>query len=143
MKANNHDNCDLSPLANVSKRTAVATAISERTVTSILKEEKGMPSTSAKFLSPMKKRRKRSSKFDFDIFDTNLIRSTIQNYHIEPNEILSLAKLRSVLKEKKTFDGCLSTLRSLLIKLSYKWRKISSIRRVLHERHDLQLWHLK
>lgn len=55
MKTNNHDNCNLSPLANARKRTAVATAISKCTVTSILKEEKEMPYTSAKFLFPMKK----------------------------------------------------------------------------------------
>ncbi|KAL0830136.1 hypothetical protein ABMA28_003593 [Loxostege sticticalis] len=51
MKANNTDKCDVSPLANVLKRTADATGVSKRTVTRILKEEKNLPSTSAKFTS--------------------------------------------------------------------------------------------
>ncbi|KAL0852133.1 hypothetical protein ABMA28_000370 [Loxostege sticticalis] len=54
MKTNNTDKCDLSPLANVLKRTADATGLSERTVTRILKEEKNLPSTSAKFTSLIK-----------------------------------------------------------------------------------------
>lgn len=66
MKVNNRDKCDLSPLANVLKRTAEATGVSERTLTRILKEEKELPSPSSKFTSPMEKRRKRDSKFMLD-----------------------------------------------------------------------------
>ncbi|CAH2098567.1 unnamed protein product [Euphydryas editha] len=50
MKENNHDWCDLTPLSNIRKRTANATGVSERTVTTILKEEKELPSTSGKFV---------------------------------------------------------------------------------------------
>lgn len=81
MKANNTDKCDLSPLANVLKRTADATGVSERTVTRILKEEKNLPSTSAKFTSPVKKRRKRERKFKLDNMNLEIIRTTIQNFH--------------------------------------------------------------
>ncbi|CAH2088633.1 unnamed protein product [Euphydryas editha] len=140
MKENNNDWCDLTPLSNIRKRTANATGVSERTVTTILKEEKELPSTSGKFVSPMKKRRKKSGKFDLDDFNVNVIRRTIQNYHTDYKEIPTLIKLRTVLREQIGFDGCLSTLRSILIKMGYKWKKISSNRRVLQERHDLQLW---
>lgn len=77
MKANNSDGCDLSPLANILERTAQATGVSERTVTRILKEEKELPSSSTKFTSPMKKRRKRDSKFNLDNMNQEIIRTTI------------------------------------------------------------------
>ncbi|CAH2109197.1 unnamed protein product [Euphydryas editha] len=105
MKANNIDNCDLSPLANIRKRTAEATGISERTVTTILKEEKELPSSSAGFTSPMKKRRKRNNKFDSDNMNLEIIRTTVQNFHIVEEQIPTLAKLRSVLREKIRSNG--------------------------------------
>ncbi|XP_037876446.1 uncharacterized protein LOC105841410 [Bombyx mori] len=134
MKANNMDNCDLSPLANIRKRTAEATGISERTVTAILKEEKELPSSSASFTSPMKKRRKRNNKFDLDNMNLEVIRTTVQNFHNVQNQKPTLDNLRSVLKEKIGFDGCLNTLRSILNKLGYKWRKIGNDREALQER---------
>ncbi|XP_045766308.1 uncharacterized protein LOC123879202 [Maniola jurtina] len=140
MKVNNSDKCDLSPLANVLKRTAEATGVSERTVTRILKEEKELPSPSSKFTSPMKKRRKRDSKFMLDNMHREVIRTTIQNFHISHKQVPTLAKLQSVLREKIGFDGCLSTLRSLLIEMGYKWKKIDNNRKSLQERHEIQLW---
>lgn len=140
MKANNTDGCDLSPLANILERTAQATGVSERTVSRILKEEKELPSSSTKFTSPMKKRRKRDGKFNLDNMNREIIRTTIQNFHIEHNELPTLAKLQSALREKIGFDGCLSTLRSLLIKMGYEWNKIENNRKSLQERHEIQLW---
>lgn len=142
MKANNTDRCDLSPLANVLKRTAEATGVCERTVTRILKEEKELQSPSAKFTSPMKKRRKRDSKFLLDNMNREIIRRTIQNFHIEHKVLPTLAKLQPVLREIIGFDGCLSTLRSLLIEMGYKWKKIDNNRKALQERHEIQLWRL-
>ena len=59
MKINNSDKCDLTPLANILRRTAESTGVSERTVTRILKEETESQSPSSEFPSPEKKRRKR------------------------------------------------------------------------------------
>ncbi|XP_028158200.1 uncharacterized protein LOC114351259 [Ostrinia furnacalis] len=143
LKTHNSDKCDLSPLANITKRTAEATGASERTISRILKEEKELPSPSSKFSSPMKKRRKRDSKFDFRGMDYDIIRTTIQSFYIEHNEKPTLAKLQSVLKEKIGFDGCMSTLYSLLKKMGYKWNKIGNTRKSLQERHEIQLWRLR
>ncbi|CAH2101829.1 unnamed protein product [Euphydryas editha] len=136
------DNCDLTPLANIRKRTAEATGISERTVTTILKEEKELLFSSAGFTSPMKKRRKRNNKFDLDNMNLEIIRTTVQNFHIVEKQIPTLTKLRSVLREKIGFDGCLNTFRSVLKKLGYKWKKIGNNRETLQERHEIQLWRL-
>lgn len=141
--ANQEPNCDLSHLRNISQRTADATGVSLRTVQRILKEEKELPSTSSNFTSPMKKRRKRDNKMEIDNLTADVIRSTINNFHIAHKEIPTLVKIKSVLSEKIGFDGCLETLRKLLQKLGYKWRKIENNRKVLVERHDIQMWRLK
>lgn len=136
-------NCDISHLRNIIKRTAEATQVCERTVQRILKEERDLPSTSSKLLSPMKNRIKRENKVDVDGFTVDVIRSTIQSFHVEHKQIPTLAKLRSVLTESIGFDGCLATLHTLLRKLGYEWRKTDSNRKVLVERHDIQMLRLQ
>lgn len=136
-------NSDLSHLRNITQRTAEATGVSLSTVQRILKEEKELPCTSSKFTSPMKKRMKRDNKIEIDSFTADIVRSTIQNFHVVHKEIPTLAKLRTVLNEKIGFEGCLETLRQLLLKLGYKWRKTENNRKVLTERHDIQMWRLK
>lgn len=136
-------NCDLSHLRDITRRTAEATGVSQKTVQRILKEEKELPSTSSKFTSPMKKRRKRDNKVDIDNLTADVVRSTVQDFHIVHKEIPTLAKLRTALNEKIGFEGCLETVRKLLLKLGYKWRKTENNRKVLTERHDIQMWRLK
>lgn len=136
-------NCDLSHLRDITRRTAEATGVSMKTVQRILKEEKELPSCSSNFTSPMKKRRKRDSKIEIDNFTADVVRSTIQNFHVIHKEIPTLAKLKTVLNEKIGFDGCIETVRQLLLKLGYKWRKTENNRKVLTERHDIQMWRLK
>ncbi|XP_047538671.1 uncharacterized protein LOC125072190 [Vanessa atalanta] len=127
-------NCDLSHLGDITRRTAEATGDSMKTVQRILKEEKELPSCSSNFTSPMKKRRKRDSKVEIDNFTADVVRSTIQNFHVIHKEIPTLAKLKTVLNEKIGFDGCIETVRQLLLKLGYKWRKTENNRKVLTER---------
>ncbi|XP_045454971.1 uncharacterized protein LOC123664476 [Melitaea cinxia] len=91
----------------------------------------------------MKKRIKRDNKIDVDNFTADVIRSTVQNFHVVHKVIPTLANLRRVLNEKIGFEGCLETLRRLLLKLGYKWRKTENNRKVLTERHDIQMWRLK
>ncbi|CAH2094192.1 unnamed protein product [Euphydryas editha] len=126
-----------------SERTAEATGVSLSSVQRILKEEKVLPSTSLKFTSSMKKRRKRDNKIEIDNFTADVIQSTIQNFHIVHKAIPTLTNLRRVLNEKIGFEGCLETLRQLLLKLGYKWPKTENNRKVLTERHDIQMWRLK
>ncbi|KAJ8712024.1 hypothetical protein PYW07_004866 [Mythimna separata] len=45
--------------------------------------------------------------------------------------------------DKIAFNGCLETLRTLLKKLGYDWRKTDKNKKVMLERHDIQLWRLK
>ncbi|CAG4973937.1 unnamed protein product [Parnassius apollo] len=136
-------NCDISHLRNIAKRTAEATGVSESTVQRILKEERNLPSSSSRFLSPMRNRRKRVNKVNIDGFTAGVVRSTIQEFYIVHKQIPTLKKLQSVLNEKLGFDGCLTTLHTFLKKLGFIWRKTDNNRKVLVERHDIQMLRLK
>lgn len=136
-------NSDLSHLRDITLRTAAATGVSTKTVQRILKEEKELPFTSSTFTSPMKKRRKRENKIEIDNFTADVVRSTIQNFHVVHKEIPTLPKIKKVLNEKIGFSGCLKTVRKLLLKLGYKWRKTENNRKVLTERHDIQMLRYK
>ncbi|XP_047024143.1 uncharacterized protein LOC124633092 [Helicoverpa zea] len=117
----------------VRKRTAMAVGVSERTITTILAEGK-----ESDFKSPHKDRKKRLNKLELDNFNVDVIRSTIQNYHLEHRELPTLPKLKRIFQDKLNYDGGISTLRTALLKLGYKWRKTVDNRRVILERHDIQ-----
>lgn len=72
-------NCDLSHLRDITGRTAKATG------------EKELPSTSSTFTSPMNKRIKRENKVEIDHFAADVVRSTIQNFHVVHKEIPTLS----------------------------------------------------
>ncbi|XP_023946247.2 uncharacterized protein LOC112051703 [Bicyclus anynana] len=131
-----------SHLRNVTQRTSEATGVALKTVRHIIREGNNVPSTSSKYTSPLKKRTKQGSKLEIDNFTADIVRSTIQYLHVQ-KEIPSLTKLKTILKDQIEFDGCLKTLRRFLQKLGYKWCKTTSYRRVLMERHDVQMGRLK
>ncbi|KAJ8723954.1 hypothetical protein PYW07_007934 [Mythimna separata] len=142
--SNQESNCDLSHLENIIQRTAEATGVTEQTVHRILKEGYDGPSTSpSEDQPPMKTRRKEHYLVDVDEVMTAVVRSTIQEFHVVLKEIPTLAKLRSVLQDKIGFDGCLETLRTLLRKMGYHLRRTNNNKKVLVERHDIQMWRLK
>ncbi|CAK1600804.1 unnamed protein product [Parnassius mnemosyne] len=91
----------------------------------------------------MKDRRKRENKVDIDGLTADFVRGTIQEFYIVHKQIPTLPKIRSILNEKLGFDGCLSTLRKLLRKLGFTWRKTDNNRKVLVERHDIQMLRLQ
>ncbi|KAJ8715231.1 hypothetical protein PYW08_005212 [Mythimna loreyi] len=137
-------NSDVSNLRNITRRTAQATGVSERTVQRVMREEKDMPRTPyARFKSPLKGRRKRDKKSNVDGYTAEVIRSTIQKFYIEHNQTPTLRKLKQIFQDKIGFNGGKYTLRSLLMKLGYHWRKTDNNRKVMVERYDVQAGRLK
>lgn len=78
---------------------------------------------SAIFTSPMKKRRVTPRKINLDEFDIAVVRRSIENYHKEHKQFPTLFRLKNILQERIQFNGCKTTLRTLLLKLGYE-RKI-------------------
>lgn len=119
-------------------RTATATDVSESTVTRVLKEKRQLPSTSSSFPSTAKKRRVKPRKINIEEFDVGVIRRTIQLFHKEFNQTPSLKNLKNILKDKVGFDGCIASLRTMMARLGYEFRKTGTKRRLMLEKHDLQ-----
>ncbi|KAJ8713995.1 hypothetical protein PYW08_007615 [Mythimna loreyi] len=141
---NQGPNCDLSHLENIIQRTAEATNVTERTVQRIIREDYDGPSTSAsKDKPPVKIRTKRDTKVDVDGCPPEVIRSTIQEFHVVLKQIPTLSKLLSALQDKVVFNGSLDTLRTLLTKMGYQARKTDHNMKVLVERHDIQMRRFK
>ncbi|KAJ8714797.1 hypothetical protein PYW08_004778 [Mythimna loreyi] len=137
-------NSNLSNLRHIRHRTAQATGVSVRTVHRVLQEEKDLPRTPhATFKSPMKRRRKRDNKSNVDGYTAEVIRSTIRKFCIVNNQTPTLEKLKQIFQVKIGFNGGRDTLRSLLIKLGYHWRKTDHNRKVMVERYDVQAARLK
>ncbi|XP_026733401.1 uncharacterized protein LOC113497854 [Trichoplusia ni] len=105
-------------LNSARKRTAVAVGVSERTVTNILAEEK-----ETKFKCPYENRKKRAKKLELDQFNVDVIRSTIENYQSEHQELPTLLELKKIFQEKLNYCGSITTLRTALLQLGYSWRK--------------------
>ncbi|XP_063625722.1 uncharacterized protein LOC134797424 [Cydia splendana] len=135
--------CDLSHLRNISKRTAEATGTSQRTVQKILQEERNLPSGSAKFPSPHKNKQKRAGKVDINDRLAYTIRSSIRNSYVKLKQIPTVKKVRQTLNEQIGHDACPATIRKLLLKLGYTWTKSDTGRKVLIERHDVQMCRLQ
>lgn len=135
--------CDLSHLRNITRRTAEATGASMRTVQKILQEERQLPSGSTQFPAPHKNRQKRPCKVDINERLVYTIRSSIRNSYFKLKQIPTLKNLRQCLNEQIGFDACLATIRKLLLKLGYTWTKSDSGKKVLIERHDVQMCRLQ
>lgn len=110
----------------VRKRTAMAVGVSERTITNIMAEAK-----ETKFKSPYKDRKKRAKKLELNNSNVDVIRSTIENYHLEHQDLPTLLELKRIFHEKLNYNGSISTLRTVLLKLGYKWRITADKKRVL------------
>lgn len=114
-------------LNSVRKRTAKAVGTSERTVTSILSEER----KSGTFKTPYKDRKKRAKKLELTNYNVEVIRSSIQSHYSEHHELPSLVQLKRVLQEKLNYSGSISTLRTVLLTLGCEWRKTVRRRKVV------------
>lgn len=58
-----------------------------------------------------------------DNFNVDFIRWTIKNYHLKYHHLPILLKLKGIFQEKLYCGGSISTVRTVLLKLGYKWRR--------------------
>lgn len=127
----------------VAARTAAATKLSESTVGRICsklnqackRSAPEEPPVTPTFNSP-KKRSRSSPVTDFDQFDKDVLRRTVLNFYAR-KEIPTLCKIKEqLLKDGIVFDGCLTSLRKVLLKIGFKFTKVDG-RKFLMERSDI------
>lgn len=113
-------------------RTAKAVGISEKTVSRIIKEKAICDATGQHMRSPHRNKNPRKRfKRDIDEFDQGVIRRTITNFQREYKQFSTLKALKRVLTEKINFDGCMETLRRIILDLGYEWKTTEDNRQAL------------
>lgn len=101
--------------------------ISRSSVMKIQREGK----TSSVFSTPKKNKPKSKKKINMDDFDLCSIRHKIQEFYTVRKEVPSLKRLLTALKEDINFMGGRESLRLILHKLGYKYKKCRNQRTIL------------
>ncbi|VVC86325.1 uncharacterized protein LOC126979094 [Leptidea sinapis] len=114
------------PLSKVYVRVSAATGVSERTVLNIVKEarlvEQGLLDPETLKKAP-KKRIRSKGKIDVDEYDLQVIRRKIHEFYTFKKEVPTINKLLQILKEEINFKGSRETLRKILRKNGFQFRK--------------------
>lgn len=87
--------------------------------------------------TPGKKRPHQSTVSNLDSFDMDVIRNKINEFYIVRNQVPTLRTLLAELKECIGFSGSRETLRQILLKNGYNFKKNISKRSMLIERYDI------
>lgn len=100
--------------------------VSERTVLNIVKEarliEQGLLDPETLKKSP-KKRVRTKGKIEVDEYDLQVIRRKIHEFYAFKKEVPTINKLLQILKEEINFKGSRETLRKILRKNGFQFRK--------------------
>ncbi|KAJ0183959.1 hypothetical protein K1T71_000382 [Dendrolimus kikuchii] len=114
------------PLGKVYLRVSAATGVSERTVLNIVKEarlvEQGLLDPETLKKTP-KKRVRTKGKIEVDQYDLQVIRRKIHEFYAFKKEVPTINKLLQILKEEINFKGSRETLRKILRKNGFQFRK--------------------
>lgn len=127
----------------VQKRVSEASGISQRTVNKILQKEYINQSTSS---SPKSAKLGRPNKLfclGLDDFDYNVIRRLVYNFHLIYKQVPTIKALKSKLSEAINFKGCDFTLRKILRKMGFRYKKVENNRKLLIEKDDVRLKRVK
>ncbi|KAF8785317.1 uncharacterized protein LOC129958799 isoform X1 [Argiope bruennichi] len=123
------------------KKAAEANGVSTRTVNRIKREVKNTGDVK----SPLKRRRIGKlicSSTSLDDFDFCVIRQTVSEFYAR-NEVPSLRTLLPAVKEKINFPWKVKTLRHVLQKIGFKWKRSVDKRKIVMKRPDIVQWKYK
>lgn len=124
-------------LKDIKLKVSQATKVGFRTVERILTEKKNMEGSGSNlFSTPGKTRPKRIKKCDMDDFDKCALRRIINNFHMTESERPTLATVLKKAREDLNFKGSRESLRMIIQRLGFKWRKCEDNRQLLMERHN-------
>ncbi|XP_065210548.1 uncharacterized protein LOC135838729 isoform X1 [Planococcus citri] len=130
-------------------RVALYGDVSEKTVRRIKKEAQESTSSSSnetcampkKLSTPGKRRKRAESTSLMDEFNFQVIRKTIQSFYFEDKpRVPSLRKLLPVLQENIKFPYKKETLRKILHKMGYQWKKCGARTKLLIEKPEIVQW---
>jgi transposase len=114
--------------------------ISVRTIERIVKEGDTMVNNTgeAKFSTPRKKRPRKCSVTELPEYELCNIRHIIHDFHKTEGSRVSLLKLTQKIKKELNWNGSKESLRTILGKIGFKWRKTQNNRQLLIEKNDIR-----
>ncbi|XP_073951822.1 uncharacterized protein [Choristoneura fumiferana] len=128
------DKLDVSAEATYIQKISSMTGISLRTIRQIKHEGN---TNSGIWVTPGKKRKCRATKRNIDDFDKVAIRNLINEFYLVRNEVPTIAKLLSELRQSIQFDGGHETLRKILHDMGFCFKKNVEERTILMEKNDI------
>lgn len=121
-------------LKAVCKRTAVATGVSERTVSRIAATANAPGASMHEvFRTPGKKRAGKRSVTAISSTNLGVIKRCIHNFHITEKELPNINLLLKKLTKLVNFQGKASSMRRVITDLGFRWKRTDDNRKILIE----------
>lgn len=132
-----NENCSI---IDIKGMVSSATGVSIRTIGRIIKEGNTPPENESDplFKSPGKKRQRVFSVTGLQDYECYHYRNIIYNFHKSENCRVTLAALQQTLRNTLDWQGQASSLRVVLNKLGFKWRRAHNNRKLLIEKSDIR-----
>lgn len=138
---------EVETLKDVKEKTSLATNIAIRSIERVVAEGNTSMTENngeAKFSSPGKKRRARKPPVtDVPLYNMEIIRRTIYDFHKSEGCRMTVNRLRQKLSDDIDFQGSYTSLRRILKKLGFRWRRTQNNRKVLIEKMDIRALRIK
>lgn len=136
IKSQNEDQC----MKGIKEKVSSATGVSVRTIERIIKEGNTLPEseTDKLFKSPGKKRSRVCNVTALEDYELVDFRRIIYNFHKTENCRVTLPALQETLRNDLGWQGQVSSLRTVLKKLGFKWRRTQNNRKLLIEKSEIR-----
>lgn len=121
------------------KRAAMATGVSLSTVKRIASEMNEIEiGEASSFVSPNKKRQKTATKTNIDDFDQGVLRRYIMNFCVTEKKVPTLKHIHRKFVLDNGYTGSRESLRHIMHKMGFRWRKTRTNRKLLMEKPEVQ-----
>lgn len=123
----------------VRERVQAATGVSKSTQIRISAEKRkiiqdGVP---ASFKTPNKVRKRLKRVTGLDEFDLGVVRRIVNNFYLVEKCLPTVQKIQQKMAVEMNFRGSKTSVRRVLKKIGFRWRKTKTNKRILMESHDV------
>lgn len=128
------------PMQKARERTAAATGVSLRTISRINKELEAVRVSDGEkcLVTPKKNKNRQKPITGLDNFDECVVRRLVYQFYITEKRLPTAKLLRNSLREKIDFKGSEQSVRRILRKLGFSWKRTQNNRRILIEKTEIR-----
>lgn len=132
-------NQPLKDFKKVQERVVLATGVSLSSVQKIAREMKLIEDGEcASFVTPNKKIKISAAKTNLDDFDIGRLRRYIKIFYITEKQVPTLRRIHKKFTEEYNYTGSRESLRKIMKKIGFRWRKTRTNRKLLMEKPEIQ-----